>query len=129
MKQDTHHRDRGAVMLELALVVPILLVLLVGIIDFGRAYSYQESIQGAAREGARVLALGQPGQVSTAVNAAAGSATVTGITTGSSCPATPDPANPQYATVTVKSQITFGIPFIDLGTKTLTATARMLCGL
>jgi Flp pilus assembly protein TadG len=129
MAERTNERDRGAVMLELALILPVLLMVMVGIIDFGRAYSYQESIQGAAREGARVLALGQPGKVSAAVNAASGSATITGITTGGSCPATADPANPQYATVTVKTKITFGIPFVSLGTKTLTATARMLCGL
>jgi Flp pilus assembly protein TadG len=130
MKQErTTERDRGAVMVELALILPVLLMVMIGIIDFGRAYSYQESIYGAAREGARVLALGQPGQVNTAVNNARGSATVTSITTGGSCPATADPTNPVYATVTVKAKITFGIPFISLGTKTLTATARMLCGL
>jgi hypothetical protein len=111
------------------LILPVLLMVMVGIIEFGRAYSYQESIQGAAREGARVLALGQPGKVNAAVNAGRGSATVTSISTGGSCPAIADPANPRYATVIVKAKITFGIPFISLGTKTLTATASMLCGL
>lgn len=114
-------------MIELALIMPVLLMVMVGIIEFGRAYSYQESIQGAAREGARALALHQ--SVSDAVDAGRGSATITGISTGGSCPATADPASPQYATVTVKVKITFGIPFISLGTKTLTATASMLCGL
>lgn len=127
MRVRTTERDRGAAMIELALVMPVLLMVMVGIIEFGRAYSYQESIQGAAREGARALALHQ--SVSNAVNAGRGSATVTGISTGGSCPATADPASPHYATVTVKAKITFGIPFISLGTKTLTATASMLCGL
>lgn len=127
MRVRTTERDRGAAMIELALIMPVLLMVMVGIIEFGRAYSYQESIQGAAREGARALALHQ--SVSNAVNAGRGSATVTGISTSGSCPATADPASPQYATVTVKAKITFGIPFISLGTKTLTATASMLCGL
>jgi Flp pilus assembly protein TadG len=127
MRERTNERDRGAVLVEFALVIPVLLMVMVGIIEFGRAYSYQESIQGAAREGARALALHQ--SVSTAVNNARGSATVTGITTGGSCPATADPASPVYARVTVQAKITFGIPFINLGTKSLSATAEMLCGL
>lgn len=127
MRERTNQRDRGAALIELALILPVLLMVMVGIIDFGRAYSYQESIQGAAREGARALALHQ--SVNNAVNGASGSATVTSISTGGSCPTTADPANPRYATVTVKAKITFGIPFISLGTKTLSATARMLCGL
>jgi TadE-like protein len=129
MKAQTKERDRGAVMVELALVLPVLLMIMIGIVEFGRAQSYQESIYGAAREGARVLALGQPSKVNAAVNGASGSATVTSITTGGSCPANADPANPVYATVTVRARITFGIPFVNLGTKTLSATARMLCGL
>jgi Flp pilus assembly protein TadG len=116
-------------MIELALILPVLLMVMVGIVEFGRAQSYKESIYGAAREGARVLALGQPSKVNTAVNAGRGSATITSVTTGGSCPATADPANPRYATVTVQAKITYGIPFIDLGTQTLTATAEMLCGL
>jgi Flp pilus assembly protein TadG len=38
---------------EFALVVPLLLVLLVGIIEFGRAWNCHQVITDAAREGAR----------------------------------------------------------------------------
>ena len=44
--------DRGAIIVEFALIVPILLVLLIGIINFGVAYNTQITLQGAAREGA-----------------------------------------------------------------------------
>ncbi len=48
-----HHRQRGAAAVEFALIVPILLSLLLGVIDFGVAYGETISLQGAAREGAR----------------------------------------------------------------------------
>jgi Flp pilus assembly protein TadG len=121
--------DRGAAMVELAIILPFLIVLLVGIIDFGRAFSSQVSIQGAAREGARALALGESGgDVATAVNNAAGSANVSDITQ-TACPASSSSSSTAYATVVVKADFTFGIPFVPLGTKTLTASASMRCGL
>ncbi len=50
-------RDRGAAAVEFALLVPLLLLLVVGIAEFGRAYHLQTTISGAAREGVRVMAL------------------------------------------------------------------------
>lgn len=44
-------------MVELALVVSILLVIVFGIIEFGRLFSRYQVFQGAAREGARVAAI------------------------------------------------------------------------
>lgn len=44
-------------MVEFALVVPLLLLLVMGIVDFGRAYHVQTSVSNAAREGVRVMAL------------------------------------------------------------------------
>ena len=121
--------DRGAVMVELALILPILVMLLVGIIEFGRAYSAQVSIQGAAREGARSLALKESsGAVDSAVQGAAGSAQVTSVTKAA-CPAVVSGATTAYATVTVNATFTFSIPFVSLGTKNMSATARMRCGL
>lgn len=50
-KQD--ERQRGAAAVEFALILPLLLSMLLGVIDFGVAYSQNISVQGAAREGAR----------------------------------------------------------------------------
>ncbi len=50
-------RDRGAVAVEFALVLIPLLIILMGIIDFGRAYNQQLSLSAAAREGVRVMAV------------------------------------------------------------------------
>jgi Flp pilus assembly protein TadG len=52
--------DRGATVVEFALLLPLLLLILLGIIDFGRMLNAQETLTQAAREGARVVALGQP---------------------------------------------------------------------
>lgn len=46
-------RERGAVAVEMAIVLPLLLLFLGGIIDFGRAYFTQIVLANAAREGAR----------------------------------------------------------------------------
>lgn len=51
-------RESGAAALEFALVLPILVLLVCGIIDFARAYNAHISLSGGAREGVRVLALG-----------------------------------------------------------------------
>jgi Flp pilus assembly protein TadG len=48
------HDVRGAQLLELALVLPLLLLLAVGILDFGTAYNLRQILNNAAREGARV---------------------------------------------------------------------------
>jgi Flp pilus assembly protein TadG len=44
---------RGTALLELALVMPILAALLLGVLDFGRMYAEQLAVTAAAREGAR----------------------------------------------------------------------------
>lgn len=49
--------ERGAVAVEFALILPILLVLVLGIFEFGRLYNLQISVTNAAREGARVMAI------------------------------------------------------------------------
>lgn len=50
-------RDSGASALEFALVVPILLVLVMGIIEFGFMFQAQLALTHAAREGARLAAV------------------------------------------------------------------------
>lgn len=50
-------RQRGAVAVEFALVVPLLLLVLFGIIDFGAAFQKWNVAANAAREGARRAAV------------------------------------------------------------------------
>ena len=50
--------DRGAAAVEFALIAPLLILLVFGIIEFGRVWSARNVYISAAREGARVAAVG-----------------------------------------------------------------------
>lgn len=64
--------DRGAAAVEFALIIPALLLILFGIIEFSRLYNEQISLTNAARSAARVMAIGndQGDAVSAAIAAA-----------------------------------------------------------
>jgi Flp pilus assembly protein TadG len=47
------HRERGAAMVELALLLPLLVILIMGMISAGTVYNRKLDIVHAAREGAR----------------------------------------------------------------------------
>ena len=52
--------ERGAAIIETALTLPIVLLVCVGIFEFGRAYQTWQVMTNAAREGARVAVLPNP---------------------------------------------------------------------
>ncbi|MFO1020462.1 MAG: TadE family protein [Planctomycetales bacterium] len=60
---------RGATLYEAAIAIPILLILVVGAIEYGRAFMIGQLVTSAAREGARKVS--------------EGAVTTTGITQGS----------------------------------------------
>ena len=49
--------ERGAALIEAAVTVPLILLISVGIFEFGRAYQTQQVLTNAAREGARVAVI------------------------------------------------------------------------
>jgi Flp pilus assembly protein TadG len=49
--------DRGTALLEMAFTLPLLLLISIGIIEFGRAFQTWQILTNAAREGARVAVL------------------------------------------------------------------------
>lgn len=49
--------ESGAVVVEFALILPVLLLIVIGTIEFGRVYSQFQVFNGAAREGARCAAV------------------------------------------------------------------------
>ena len=52
-------RSRGQALVELALALPVLLLIFMGLFDFGRAVFAYNSLSNAAREGARVAIVDQ----------------------------------------------------------------------
>jgi Flp pilus assembly protein TadG len=74
-------RGRGNAILELALTLKILLLLTLGAVEFGHFYYVQNTLQGAAREGARasIVAGATNADVPSAVNT---SLTAAGFNTG-----------------------------------------------
>jgi Flp pilus assembly protein TadG len=51
------HEQRGQGLVELALVIPVLLIIVIGLLDLGRAFFAVIVINNSAREGARYLIL------------------------------------------------------------------------
>ncbi len=107
------HKSRGAVAVELALVLPILVLLVFGIIEFGRGYHAKAALAHAAREAVREAALDIGDPATTARNAAplldGASMTVT-VDPGGSCTIGED------VTVTLTYPHQYDIPLFGSGT-------------
>ncbi|MDQ0663509.1 Flp pilus assembly protein TadG [Arthrobacter ulcerisalmonis] len=131
--------ERGAAAVEFAIVVPVLVSLLLGIMEFSRAYNAQASLSAAAREAVRVMATSDrtAAAVATAKTNAVTAAKNTAVSLqpglqdsaiqfGAPCPSTiPSGTSPQ-ATVT----ITYSLSTLTgiAGPFTMTAKGAMLCG-
>ena len=118
-------REHGAAAVEMALILPLLLIMVGGIVDMGRYMFTKEIVINAAREGARSMAVGynQTQSRTTVTSAIAGGVTVgsptivlngassTGSDTLPACP-TASPVVGDTVTVTVT---TTGFRYIILG--------------
>ncbi len=56
-KDKTNRSERGASSIEFALILPVLIMILIGVFEFGMAYNNYLAITHAAREGARLAAV------------------------------------------------------------------------
>jgi Flp pilus assembly protein TadG len=126
--------DAGAEAVEFAIIVPVLLALLTGIITFGFAFTAQVSITQAAREGARYAAICDQdatclANVNSKTAAAAGVTIPASQITVNPCPAVTNPPDPQRsASVTITYISGVGIPpFAQYGL-TLTGKSSTPCG-
>ncbi len=127
----THKQEKGAAAVELALVMPIILTLLFGIIEFGRAYNASIVVTHSAREAVRKVALGATDEQARIAGELAGSSLPGGVSVVAIAGADSCPANllDQKAKTTVTYPFTFEIPFVpSLTLVTISKTATMLCG-
>lgn len=103
-------REAGVALIEAAFVLPILLVLAIGMLDFGRAFQTKSLLDQAAREGARVAVITDPDPdiVTNRVNQilAPAGVTATGVTVEGPTVGT------RLDTITVTATFTFMTPGI-----------------
>jgi Flp pilus assembly protein TadG len=135
----TNLRDRGAVAVEFALLLPVLLLVIFGVVDFGRAINDQITLTQSAREGARLAALGYPATGTNSVTSRAQSAAypLTNVTVAVTTACPPGAGTGVDAVVTVTYTFSFITPVAAFaamfGTATfgstlaLTATGEMPC--
>jgi Flp pilus assembly protein TadG len=132
--------ERGAAVVEFALILPILVLFVFGVIEFGRAYSARIQLTAAVREGARAGALGLDAVAATKAGAPGLTASQINVTytptPGSFCGGA-GPTTTQFnsssttlptATVTATYPFQYDIPFFGDGTWNLSATGVMRCG-
>ncbi|NND96593.1 MAG: pilus assembly protein [Pirellulaceae bacterium] len=111
--QDARHR-RGAAALEMALVLGLLILLVFGIIEMGRAIMVNQVITNAAREGARRAVI--PGatnqQVQDRVTGYLDSASITGYT--QTIQVNGSPGDLSSAPAHAEIQVAVSVPYSDV---------------
>ena len=103
MSTKRSRRERGAVAIEMAIVLPLLLLIIGGMIDLGRLFFVQTMVTNAAREGARMKSLGYTNTdsdtrvlaSSPGLAALVGNPTIVYV----ACPSSPTPSDGASATV------------------------------
>lgn len=127
-RRPRRNRERGAAAVEFAIVVPLLLALVLGIVEFSRIYNVQIVVTNAAREGARTMAIkDDTGLATAAVNNAVTNVTLSSIQI---TPGTGACTNGAEANATVTSNVALLTgPWFNIGSSiTVTGTGAMRCG-
>ncbi|WP_087873936.1 TadE/TadG family type IV pilus assembly protein [Arthrobacter globiformis] len=124
--------ENGAAAVEFALILPVLLLILIGIIEFSLAFNAQLSLNQAAREGARYMAIHDDTvEAATAAGNAAGRLDPSTVTTrfAFSGGAT-ECAEDKQVTATTSYTLTTATGFLDAftGNIVLTGKGTMQCG-
>jgi Flp pilus assembly protein TadG len=120
--------DHGAAALEFALVLPVLLLVVFGLIDFGRMLNAQLVVSEAAREGARAAALVGQSEGEARIDNIAGASVGTVDRDVDECPANPGPTD--FAEATVTLDFTWATPLgviLSNSVVTITGHSEMQC--
>ena len=109
------HATDGVVAVELALLLPVLVMLVFGILQFGLAYNRLQGVHAAAREGARAGAVAPGSECSRALDALDGLNITASCTVEQSCPGA-------RVVVRIEADTDIDIPFV--GSRTVALTGR-----
>lgn len=107
--------EKGASLVEFALVAPLLILLLFGIVEFGWVFAQNLEVKHIAREVGRIATVGDP---DTVINSRACSGTIADVTSVSMSPSSAAAGDAVTVTVTASvQQITglFGWVFDGVG--------------
>ena len=107
--------DRCQATLELALILPLLVICIAGIVWVGQVATMQVRLENAAREGARAAAV-EPDAASAAARSAVERSVGDAIVSTS--------VGSEFVEVTVSAEVS-GVPIIGLGERTLEAEVSM----
>jgi Flp pilus assembly protein TadG len=104
--------EHGASAVEFAFIVPLLILLVLGIAEFGRAFQVQSTLSAAAREGVRTMALqNDPAAARSMVRSVASS--LNPALTDAQIAISPASCPTTYPTSsTVRVTITYSMPFL-----------------
>ena len=132
MQRRFHDRERGAAAVEFALILPLLIVLVFGIVQFSIAYNRTQGLHAAAREGARLASLPQTTltDINTRVTSALAGVPLSGSALISVNPKSTKPCqnrSGQTVTVTVSAVTDLDIPLWGSVSKTLTGKGQFRC--
>jgi Flp pilus assembly protein TadG len=123
-KESTDRKSRGAVAVEFALVAPLLLALITGIVEFANAYNAQISVTQAAREAARTMAV-KNNQADAEAAAVAGAPGLTGTFGYTFTPTACSPDTTMKVTISYSSPTMTGLFGSSVN---LTGVGAMRCG-
>ena len=119
--------ERGAIAAEFAILIPVFLLLIFGMLQLGLTYQRQEAVHAAAREGARIASLPTS-------DAPAACARATSTLSGTSFTGTPTcnvvgncAVNDDRVNVTITVDNAIDIPFFGVQTFTLTGNGEFRC--
>jgi Flp pilus assembly protein TadG len=116
--------DRGAALVEMAIMLPILVLLLFGIFEFGRAYNAKITLTHATREGVRVLSLtGDADAAADRLLAASSPLDPALISISSTECVTGEPTS-----ISASYPFSYNIPLFGAATISMDSTAVMRCG-
>lgn len=138
----TDKSEKGAAAVEFALILTPLILLVFGIIYFSLYYNALQGTQAAAREGARLASLRSS---NSAMACASAEAALQGVPVDAgtakfgvantsnppdgACSVTSFPcsAGNRDVFMRVRASVTFRIPFVPTGAKTVSSTAKFRC--
>ncbi len=116
-------RDRGQGLVEIALVLPIFILIVLGTIDFGRAIYIYSVLANGAREGARYAIVHGSKAQTIDGSCASGPGTVTSDAPGALVVVATGAAAPSWATVPVGCAAPVSVPAVGLESSKYLATA------